>query len=243
MPISPALAAASAAAVVLAGTAATLTYGMVAAGSQIFGPTLVAPPQPNQLALTFDDGPNPTATPRLLEILARHNVRATFFLIGQYVLREPALTREIAAAGHAIGNHTMTHPYLPWQSRAAILDELTGCNRALEDTLGRRVSLFRAPHGARRPAVFRATRALNLQTVQWNLIVQDWEPVPAAIIYTRIASGIARNAARGRGTNVVLHDGGQNSLGEPRLPTVEAVEMLLDQLPSDTVFVVPPRWN
>lgn len=231
------------AATLTAAAAAAWTYAALSRGSQIFGKTLIAGSDPTQIALTFDDGPNDLATERLLEVLARHNVHATFFMIGDFVRQRPAIARAVAAAGHAIGNHTMTHPYLPWQSRAAILDELTGCNRALEDTLGRRVSLFRAPHGARRPAVFRATRALNLQTVQWNLIVQDWEPVPAAIIYTRIASGIARNAARGRGTNVVLHDGGQNSLGEPRLPTVEAVEMLLDQLPSDTVFVVPPRWN
>jgi peptidoglycan-N-acetylglucosamine deacetylase len=242
MPLTPAIAVATGA-VALAGTAATLTYGMVAAGSQVFGPTLVAPPRPNQLALTFDDGPNPTATPQLLEILARHNVRATFFLVGQFVLREPALTREIAAAGHVIGNHTMTHPYLPWQSRARILSELTDCNRALEDTLGRPVQLFRAPHGARRPAVFRAARSLNLQTVQWNLIVQDWEPVDAATIHGRISSGITRNTARGRGTNVVLHDGGHTSLGEPRLPTVAAVEMLLQSLPAGTTFVAPPHWD
>jgi len=227
----------------LAGAAAVLTYGMVADESQVFGRTLVAPPAPQQLALTFDDGPNPTATPRLLEILARHNVRATFFLIGQFVLREPALTREIAAAGHVVGNHTMHHPYLPWLSSRNILGELSDCNRALEDTLGQPIELFRPPHGARRPAVFRAARSLHLETVQWNLIVQDWEPVPAGTIHDRVARGIARNRSRGRGTNVVLHDGGQNSLGEPRLPTVDAVARLLQSLPSDTVFVVPPSWN
>jgi len=227
----------------LAGAAAILTYGMVAAESEVFGPTLVAPPLPQQLALTFDDGPNPTVTPRLLEILARHNVRATFFLIGQFVLREPALTREIAAAGHVVGNHTMHHPYLPKLSSRNILREMSDCNRALEDTLGQPVELFRAPHGARCPAVFRAARSLHLQIVQWNLIVQDWQPVGAATIHARVARGIAHNRSRGRGTNVVLHDGGQNSLGEPRLPTVEAVAMLLQDLPSDTVFVVPPHWN
>jgi len=226
----------------LAGVAATLTYAMVSDQSQLFGPSLVAPPRPNQLALTFDDGPNPTATPLLLEILARHNVRATFFLIGQFVLREPSLTREIAAAGHVIGNHTMTHPYLPRLSAAHILREMTGCNRALEDTLGQPVTLFRAPHGARRPTVFRAARALGLTLVQWNLIVQDWEPVPAETILQRVARGIALNRKRGQGTNVVLHDGGQNSLGEPRLPTVEAVRLLLERLPATTAFVTPPDW-
>ena len=238
MAFEPAIAGAA-----VAGAAATLTYGMVAAQSQLFGRTLVAPPHPNQLALTFDDGPNPTATPRLLEILARHNVRATFFLIGQFVLSEPGLTREIAAAGHTIGNHTMHHRYLPWMSAAAILEELTACNRALEDTLGLPVTLFRPPHGARKPAVFRATRALQLETVQWNLIVRDWQPVSASTIHQRIDDGVARNRQRQRGTNVVLHDGGQSSLGQPRLPTVEAVAMLLDRLPPETRLVAPPKWD
>ena len=240
MGFAPAIVAAAGAGV--AGLAATLTYGMAGAQSQVFGRTLVAPPRPNQLALTFDDGPNPTATPRLLEVLARHNVRATFFLIGQFVLREPGLTREIAAAGHLVGNHTMHHRYLPWLSPARIFEELTACNRTLEDTLGRPVALFRPPHGARKPAVFQATRALGLETVQWNLIVRDWQPVPARTIHQRVAAGIAGNRRRGRGTNLVLHDGGQSSLGEPRLPTVEAVSMLLQSHAPDTELVTPPLW-
>ncbi len=241
--LSPTLAAAAAAAgLTLSGAAAAITYGVVSDQSQLFGPALVAPPLPTQLALTFDDGPNPAATPRLLEILARHNVRATFFLIGRFALQEPALTREIAAAGHIIGNHTMTHPWLPRHPAAFILAELTACNRALEDTLGQPVTLFRPPHGARSPAVFRAARTLGLQLVQWNLIVQDWEAIPAAIIHSRIAHGIARNQARNRGTSVVLHDGGQSGLNLPRLPTVEAVAQLLRSLPSGTTFVNPPDW-
>ena len=227
----------------VAGVAAALTYGMVGSGSQVFGRTLVRPPRVNQVALTFDDGPNPIATPRLLETLARHDARATFFLIGQFVLRAPELTRQIAAAGHVIGNHTMTHPYLPWQSSKRIRQELADCSRVIEDTVGARVTLFRPPHGARKPAVFAATRALQLETVQWNLIVQDWQPVPAAIIHTRLERGVKRNRKRGHGTCVVLHDGGQNSLGEPRLPTVEATQLLLEGLPADTEFVVPSEWN
>ncbi len=237
--LSPAVTAATG----LALAAAAITHGVVSDQSQLFGPALVAPPLPAQLALTFDDGPNPAATPQLLELLARHNVGATFFLIGQYALREPALTRAIAAAGHTIGNHTMTHPWLPRHSSAFILDELTACNRALEDTLGQPVTLFRPPHGARSPAVFRAARTLNLQLVQWNLIVGDWKPITAATIHARIARGIARHQARNQGTSVVLHDGGQSSLNQPRLPTVQAVAQLLSSLPSGTTFVNPPDWS
>ena len=218
---------------------ATAAYGVMYPESQLFGRTIVAPPLPNQLALTFDDGPNPTATPRLLEILASRNVKATFFLIGDFVRAEPALTRQIAAAGHTIGNHTMTHPFLPKYSAERIQSELAGCNALLEDTLGQRVELFRPPHGGRTPAVFRAAAALDLKVVQWNLIVGDWNIISAETIRERVERGVVRHKHSGRGTNVVLHDGGQNSLGQPRMRTVEAVEKLLARLASDTQFVVP----
>jgi peptidoglycan/xylan/chitin deacetylase (PgdA/CDA1 family) len=225
------------------GIAGTLTYATLSAQSQIFGRTILAPPLPQQLALTFDDGPNPTATPQLLEVLARHKVRATFFLIGEFVKREPALTREIAAAGHAIGNHTMTHPWLPFVSAARVRAELAGCNAAIEDTIAAKVSLFRPPHGALRPAVLRAARELNLKTVQWNLIAGDWDADSSSTILTRVQNGIARNRRRGRGTNVVLHDGGHLGPSQPRLKTVEAVAQLLPSLDAGMRFVIPPDWN
>lgn len=227
----------------VAAIAATTAYAISGAQSQVFGRTIVGPPHPSQLALTFDDGPNPAATPQLLEVLARHHVPATFFLIGDFVLREPTLTREIAAAGHAIGNHTMTHPFLPRRSATRIHDELARCNDAIEATLGRKVELFRPPHGARSPAVFRVAKSLGLKTVQWNLMVDDWKPVPASTILARLERGVERNRAHGQGTNVVLHDGGQAGLGQPRLPTVEAVAGWLDRLASGTVCVTPPDWS
>jgi len=231
------------AAVAAAAATAFTAYAGLSFTSQIFGPTLVAPPQPNQLALTFDDGPNPTATPQLLEVLARHNVRATFFLIGDYVLSQPELTREIHAAGHIIGNHTMHHPWLARHSETTIREELLGCNRALEDTLGAPVKLFRPPHGARRPAVLRIARELGLATVQWNVMVGDWLPRSAENLLARLERGIAANQRHGRGSNVVLHDGSQHGLGAPRMPSVDAVAMLLKRLPPDTAFVTPPQWR
>src|SRR5207244_3468160 len=81
-----------------------------------------------------------------------------------------------SAAGQLIGNHTVTHPWLAWQSAARIRQELAGCNAALEDTLGGPVHLFRPPHGARRPYVLRVARDLGLTTVQWNVMAGDWTP-------------------------------------------------------------------
>src|SRR5205807_8443777 len=129
------------------------TYAALSAGSQLFGKTLIAGKNPNEIAHTFDDGPNDIVTERLLDVLAQHNVRASFFLIGRYVRERPQITRAIAASGHLVGNHTMTHPWLAWQSSARIRQELTDCNSSLEDTLVVPVRYFRPRHRARRLAV------------------------------------------------------------------------------------------
>ena len=225
------------------GLAGAAAYATLNSRAQWFGPVLVAPPRPDQLALTFDDGPNPVATPRLLEVLARHNARATFFLIGEHVRQYPALAHEIAATGHTIGNHTQTHPWLPRHRDQFIRDEIAAGKQTLEQTLGLPVTLFRPPHGARRPVVLAAARALGMETVMWNLILGDWHPVSAETIHERLVKGIARNRRRGVGTNFVLHDGGQHSSGAPRLPTVAAVETLLAGLRGEMQYVVPPGWD
>jgi peptidoglycan-N-acetylglucosamine deacetylase len=231
------------AAAVLTATAGTLTYAALSAESQLFGPTLIAPARPNEIALTYDDGPNPTATPHLLEVLARHQVRATFFLIGNFVRQCPALVREIAAAGHLIGNHTMTHPWLPFHSAARIREELSACNKSLEDTLGAPVRYLRPPHGARRPYVLRTARELGLIPVQWNIIAGDWKPIGASAIAARVTAGITRNQRRNRASNIVLHDGGHLALGTPRIPTVEATDQLLQTYaPGGTKFVTLESW-
>ena len=145
-------------------------YAALYPASQLFGRVILAGGDPVELALTYDDGPNPAATPGLLELLAKHEVRATFFLIGASVRRQPRLTREIAAAGHCIGNHTMTHPWLSYQSAARIRQEIAGANSAIEDVIGIPIKLFRPPHGARRPVVVRIANELGLATVNWNII-------------------------------------------------------------------------
>jgi len=207
--------------------AGTLTYAALWPQSQIFGKMLFSGGDPNEIALTYDDGPNDIATERLLEVLARHDARATFFLIGRFVQQRPQIARAIVAAGHLVGNHTMSHPWLAWQSAARIQQELRDCNAVLEDVLGLPVRFFRAPHGARRPAVLRIARELGLTPVQWTTIVGDWNPIPAKTIADRVLHGIAKTRRQGRASNIVLHDGGYQSVGQPRLPTVEATELVL----------------
>jgi len=224
--------------------AGTLTYAALSAQSQLFGKILIAPRNPNEIALTYDDGPNDIVTERLLEILALHNVRASFFLIGNYVRQRPQIARAIAASGHLIGNHTMTHPWLAWQSAARIRQELTSCNAILEDTLGISIRYFRAPHGARRPAVLSIARSLGLKPVQWNILPKDWKPIGAEEIAARTVRAITRNQQQNRASNIVLHDGGQAGLGQPRLPTVEATELLLHKYApqTGTKFVTVDAW-
>src|SRR5260370_22611176 len=173
----------AAAALTTAGLIASgFTYAALSAQSQLFGKVLIASRDPNEIALTYDDGPNDIVTERLLDVLAHHNVRATFFLIGRFVRQRPQIVRAIAASGHLIGNHTMTHPWLAWQSSSRIRQELAGSNAVLEDTLRIPILYFRAPHGARRPAVLSIARSLGLTPVQWNIIPADPLPIGAESI-------------------------------------------------------------
>jgi peptidoglycan-N-acetylglucosamine deacetylase len=99
--------------------------------SQLYGRTIAhAPGAGNRIAITYDDGPNPIYTPQLLELYERHGAKATFFEIGKWIEREPALAREVQAAGHALGNHTYTHPTLALCSSDRVKEELRRC-RAL----------------------------------------------------------------------------------------------------------------
>jgi peptidoglycan/xylan/chitin deacetylase (PgdA/CDA1 family) len=231
--------AAAAAAIAVAGTAA---YATLSAGSQLCGPTLIASPDPDEIALTFDDGPNDPCTGQLLDILSEHNVRATFFMIGRFVRQRPDIVRAVHAAGHLVGNHTMTHPWLVVQSPARVRRELADCNAALEDVLGEPVRCFRPPHGARRPDVLRTAGELGLTPVMWNVFGYDWRPRnDAARIHSYVEKGLARHRRAGRGANIVLHDGGQAAIGQDRGATVAAVRSLLRNTDPTRRFVTVDR--
>ncbi|HXS75904.1 MAG TPA: polysaccharide deacetylase family protein [Terracidiphilus sp.] len=211
-------------------------------GSQLFGRTLVAPRRPKELALTYDDGPNPSWTPRLLELLAEHNVRATFFMIGKFAKSERELTRRVFEAGHLIGNHTWTHPKLSASSDAQVLEELTRTNDALADVIGKPVRYFRPPFGARRPYVLKLARQLGLIPVTWNAMTTDWSEPSADKIATNLMNKIDRNQRRGYASNIVLHDGNHRSLGADRGPSVAATGQLLERYAGTHKFVTLDAW-
>jgi peptidoglycan/xylan/chitin deacetylase (PgdA/CDA1 family) len=219
----------SLAATAVAAAGLTLTYAALSPGSQLFGPTLIAGSDPNEVALTYDDGPNDVATDALLDLLARHNARATFFMIGSFVRQRPEIVRRVHAAGHLIGNHTQTHPWLSFQSSRVIREELRSCNSALEDTIGAPIYYLRPPHGARRPAVFHIAQELGLKIVQWNAMGYDWQPITPNRIVENIDRGMQRAQRHHTGANILLHDGHQQGIGADRSATVQATAELLQR--------------
>ena len=203
----------------------TFAWGAVAPSSQLFGPTLRRTGDPSAIALTFDDGPNPVATPQLLELLFRHNIQATFFLIGERVAGTPSLANEIAARGHTIGNHTYAHSNLTFRTAADISDELDRCDDAIEAAIGRRTRWMRPPFGYRSPSLAGVVRKRgSAGVVMWSRSARDWNPQPAETVIHRL------RRARG-GDIVLLHDGDHRTPEGDRRHTLAALEYWL------------PRWK
>jgi peptidoglycan/xylan/chitin deacetylase (PgdA/CDA1 family) len=194
--------------------------------SNVFGPSLWRGPRHRRaLALTFDDGPS-EHTPRILDALARHQVPATFFQIGSNVARLPEVAREVRAAGHAIGNHSHTHPLFSLRSSRFIEQELRAAQQVIEMHTGEIPQWFRAPYGVRWFGLEAAQRRLGLTGVMWTVIGYDWN-LRADAIVKRVAGAVSNGAI------VCLHDARELQVKPEIGETVEAVRrlvpMLLDQ--------------
>ena len=233
-----------AAAGIAAGVAGVAAWGAVSPTSQLFGPALCRTSRTNQIALTFDDGPNPAVTPQLLALLDRHNVRATFFLVGRFSRACPELVRETAARGHVIGNHTETHPNLALSSTRCVEDELVRCQESIASALARAGDAdtipqwLRPPFGYRFPHVWRAARRAGLRGIAtWSLTAYDWKPQPSEQLIARLARVSERARRAGKtssssgGEVVLLHDGDYRGLGADRAHVLAALEHWL------------PRWQ
>jgi peptidoglycan-N-acetylglucosamine deacetylase len=202
-----------------------LSWAAAAPSSQIFGPTIRHTGNPETIALTFDDGPNPLVTPKLLDLLDRHQARATFFVIGKWAAAEPGLTREIFDRGHLLANHTHSHPRLALCSRERIDEELRRCDDAIESATGRRSHWMRPPFGYRSPLVAQAVRDRGDEgIVMWSASAWDWRIQPEARLIGRLG------AVRG-GDIVLLHDGDHRVARGDREHTSAAVAHWL------------PRWK
>ena len=190
--------------------------------SQLYGRTFTGlEPGSRLLALTYDDGPNDPCTQQMLDLLERHGVKATFFLIGKFVQQRPEIARAVVAAGHSIGSHTWDHPNLIFCSPAEVRRQLEQTRQAILDATGIETNLFRPPFGARRPATLRTLRSLGLQPIQWSVTCYDWSAKSADKIVAH-----AERQIRG-GDVILLHDGGHRGMGADRSRTVEASERIL----------------
>jgi len=210
--------------------------------SQLYGPTICRSTSgKREIALTYDDGPNPVHTPHLMKILERHDAHATFFLIGKWAEREPELLRELEAAGHALGNHTYTHPTMPMLSSAGVTEELARCRAAVE-AAGVEFSqvdgesLMRPPYGRRRPGTLRAMHAAGYVPVTWSVTCYDWRR-------TATERKIARRAKRAiEGDVILMHDGTHLEPAGDRAASVAATEDALRELTAEGYrFVTVPE--
>jgi peptidoglycan/xylan/chitin deacetylase (PgdA/CDA1 family) len=220
---------AAAAGLVIGAGAGVAIYAGQYPTAQIYGPTICRNPGAGRrIALTYDDGPNPVHTPPLLALLDRFGAKATFFSIGKWAEREPGLLREMDAAGHAIGNHTHTHPRMPLISMGAVRDELRRCRAAVEAS-GIELSranggmLMRPPYGSRRPATLRALRQEGYEPVTWSITCYDWRR-------TATRRSIARHARRaGPGDVILMHDGSHLVPDGDRSRSIAATEDTLER--------------
>jgi peptidoglycan-N-acetylglucosamine deacetylase len=208
----------------LCAASGVFAWASVAPSAQLFGPTVRHTGDASAIALTFDDGPNPAITPGLLDLLDRYGAKATFFVVGKHVRAFPALAKDITERGHAIGNHTETHPNLIFCSAGTIAHELDRCDEAIEAATGEKARWMRPPYGYRGPQLEGVVRERGAGVVMWSVTARDWNTQPAEKVIQRL------RRAQG-GDIVLLHDADHRVLEGDRRHTVAALEHWL------------PRWR
>ena len=190
---------------------------------QLFGPAVLrGPADGNRIALTFDDGPCAGYTEQILDILRLHKVKAAFFVCGQNVERSPDLLRRVQAEGHTIGNHSYSHPFPFFRSRAFFAREIDLTQMAIEKVTGKRPKFFRPPFGARWLGMQPVLKARGLTLVNWSNTGYDWKLG---------REGIVRKTLKRLepGSIILLHDGRRSYPPETvdRSPTVKALPAIL----------------
>jgi peptidoglycan-N-acetylglucosamine deacetylase len=200
-------------------------HGAFYRNSPIFGrPISRLASSDRAVALTFDDGPNPDATPVVLDALAARGVKATFFILGRHAEHWPDLVKRVADEGHAIGNHGYFHRKLHFKSPSYVRQDLALGTAAIERASHVKPSLFRAPHGFRSPWVTAIARSFGQQTVGWSLGVWDSDRPGVESIARRTVEGAKP------GSILLLHDGDGYDPSGDRMQTAHAIPLIVDRL-------------
>ncbi|MFC9694496.1 polysaccharide deacetylase family protein [Kribbella sp. NPDC056951] len=180
----------------------------------------VTTPLPTKyVVLTFDDGPDPAYTPKVLEVLAKYDVKATFFEVGKNVARHPELTKRIHAAGHTIQNHTWNHADLRHQTAAGFRKQVGDTDQAIRSAAGVTPTCLRPPYGGVSTTVRQRAKALGKELVLWTIDSRDWSKPGPAVIEKRVLGGVKS------GSVILMHDGGGN-----RSQTIAALPGILEKL-------------
>lgn len=172
-----------------------------------------------KIALTFDDGPHPRHTRKILDVLKKYDVKATFFVIGQNIEYYPGIVEQILSEGHEIGNHTYRHKRTKTMNNADFSEDVRHCDGMIADNCNYKTKLFRPPEGYVDEKVKAVARELGYSIILWNIDTRDWEHASAH----QIADGVTEKATAG--DIILMHDyvSGKSS-------TVEALEMIIPRL-------------
>lgn len=164
-----------------------------------------------EIALTFDDGPHPETARAILAALGKKRIKATFFLVGNQIQKNPAIVRRMLAEGHEVGNHSFSHPNLTGLDAQAISEEMLDCSRAFHAATGTYMHLFRPPGMRYDPIVIRSAQDVGYVTIHWNAAAKDFVPTNPSVIEERIVSTVRP------GSVVLLHDHPDTAVALPRI--------------------------
>jgi peptidoglycan-N-acetylglucosamine deacetylase len=186
-----------------------------------------------QVALTFDDGPDAIVTPKILDILKENDIKATFFILGNRAEAHPETVRRIKEEGHAIGNHSWSHPNFTELSMEEAMNQVMNTQNELNDIIGYRPSLFRPPYGALDKEKEEAIQNMDLAIVNWSVDTMDWSGLPAPEIM-----GIIHKQLKPGGIILQHTANGKNHLAN----TLEALQLLIPDLKEQGYsFVTIPK--
>lgn len=188
----------------------------------------------NEVALSFDDGPDMRFTPLVLDMLKKHDVKATFFLMGHRAKEHAEIVRRIHDEGHAIGNHTYWHPNLPKEELERLDWEVRETEKVIENIVGFKPKLFRSPYGALNEEMVKTLNRLDHKVIGWDVDSLDWKQLPTDVIADNVLSNVSP------GSIILMHDGGDWTMN--LMGTVESLDKIITKLKDDKIeFVTIPE--